>query len=72
MFDMSDVFRITELTQEHEARGLEELLMSRPYGVDVQIGRRRAAFMGGQIRRTRGIQGFAHITKPRARSSETP
>lgn len=49
MFDMSDVAKIIGLLQGDEAQELEELLMLRPFGGDVLIGWKRAAFMRGLI-----------------------
>lgn len=49
MFDMSDVTRIMELLGADEAREFEDILISRPYGGDVLIGWKRAAFMRGLI-----------------------
>lgn len=49
MFNMADVTRIIELLRPDERQELERILMSRPFGGDVLIGWRRAAFMRGLI-----------------------
>jgi hypothetical protein len=49
MFNMSDVTRLMGLLNDVEAKELEELLISRPFGGDVLIGWKRAAFMRGLI-----------------------
>lgn len=49
IFDMSDVFRVTEQLSGDEQRELRSLLMSRPYGRRYYVGWRRVAFERGYI-----------------------
>ncbi len=49
MFNMSDVTRLMGLLNDEEAKELEEQLISRPFGGEVLIGWKRAAFMRGLI-----------------------
>jgi hypothetical protein len=49
MFNMADVTRLMGLLSDVEAKELEDLLISRPFGGEVLIGWKRAAFMRGLI-----------------------
>lgn len=49
IFDMSDVYRVTQLLPEEEGMELRALLMSRPYGRRYYVGWRQVAFERGYI-----------------------